>query len=167
MTTAMFEELKCPSRKHDLYFIANLIGETEPIKKGNHIELLSPVPYLLGNGVATIYNEEKNSFVTGETITTNDDETINDTIHDETINDTIHDETINDTIHDETKSDTIHDETKSDTITTTTTTIQNDTTITNKQNDINSSPMVDDIPFEFIDHNQEDNVHPSSSCLIQ
>ena len=95
ITLTMFEELKCPSRKQDLYFIANLIGETEPIQKQN-MEPLSPVPYTLGNGVSTMYDTDQTT--RDENISHIHEDTINSTIHEDTPTSIIHEDTINSTI---------------------------------------------------------------------
>ncbi len=153
ITSEMFEELKKPARKYDLYAIAALISEVEPIKVIKH-EPLSPVPYTLGNGVVVketvpkkkkqvmmdAFSKEKSvvhalhdSVKKMDTSNNNTNEAIT-TLHDVITNDTIDTtiNTINDTI--DSKNDTI--DTTNDTIDTTNDTI--DKIETNENNTINT-----------------------------
>ena len=134
ITLTMFEELKCPSRKQDLYFIANLIGETEPIQKQN-MEPLSPVPYTLGNGVSTMYDTDQ----------TTRDENISH-IHEDTINSTIHEDTPTSIIHEDIPTSIIHEDTP--------TSIIHEDTINSTIPELIDSPTttVTTIPFEIIEN---------------
>ncbi len=151
ITLTMFEELKCPSRKQDLYFIANLIGETEPIQKQN-MEPLSPVPYTLGNGVSTMYDTDQTT--RDENISHIHEDTINSTIHEDTPTSIIHEDIPTSIIHEDTPTSIIHEDTINTIHEDTPTSIIHEDTINSTIPELIDSPTttVTTIPFEIIEN---------------